>query len=107
MLALYAAHSMGATNGARSWLFLLGKINQVRILIIGESPLVEGVIIGLEHDPHITLQQVRAGNDNIPLMVTEYKPNAIIYQLGCPGIEEILSLMHLLPGVRLVGLDIA
>ena len=43
----------------------------------------------------------------IPPLVTEYKPNVIIYQLGCPGIEEILSLIHLLPGVRIVGLDIA
>ena len=62
MMLLYTAHSMGATNGARGYFCW----QTVRILIIGESPLVEGVIIGLEHDPQITLQQVHMGNDDTP-----------------------------------------
>ena len=78
---------------------------EVRVLIIGESPMVEGIVVGLEHDPLIKLQQVRADQyDTLP--IAEFTPTAIIYECGSPQIEEILRQVCLLSGVRLIGLDV-
>lgn len=77
---------------------------EVHVLIIGESPMVEGIVIGLEHDPLIKLQQVRADQyDTLP--ITEFRPTAIIYDRGQPHIEEIVQQVCLRSGVRLIGLD--
>lgn len=78
---------------------------KIRVLILGESPLLEGIVVSLEHDPLLTLQQVRADKGGTLHLIAEFKPQAIIYQLDCPGLEEILSQLILLPEVRLVGLD--
>jgi hypothetical protein len=79
---------------------------EVRVLIIGESPLLEGIVVGLEHDPLITMRQVRAEQHDTLHLITAFMPTAIIFQRGCPGIEEILAQISFLPGARLVGLDI-
>ena len=78
---------------------------KIRVLIIGESPLLEGIVVSLGHDPLLTLQQVPAGKDGPLHLIAEFKPQAIVYQLDCPGLAEVLSQLILLPEVRLVGLD--
>ena len=78
---------------------------EVRVLIIGESPMVEGIVIGLEHDPLIKLQQVRADQyDTLP--ISDFRPTAIVYDRGHPQIEEILGQAWFLPGMRLIGVDV-
>lgn len=78
----------------------------VRVSIIGESVLVEGIVVSLEEQPYINIQRIQAGKDDALQLINEFKPDVFIFPLELPGIGEVLSKTRLLPGVRLVGLDI-
>jgi len=78
---------------------------QVRILAIGASALLEGIVICLEQDPSFTLQQVQTDDDDALTLFARFKPDAIIYQLGCPESERIMLLIPALPEIRVLALD--
>ena len=78
---------------------------RARISIIGESILVEGVLIGLEENPSINVQRIQDNNDETLHLISEFKPDAIIYPLGQPGIVEFLSQIRISSSVRYIGLD--
>lgn len=79
---------------------------ELRVSLIGESVLVEGIAICLEEDPYYNVQRIHADNNHILLFITEFNPDVIIYPLRLAGMEEILSQVKLSTGVRFVGLDI-
>lgn len=79
---------------------------ELRVSLIGESVLVEGIAICLEEDPCYNVQRIHADNNHILLFITEFNPDVIIYPFRLQGMEEILSQVELSTGVRFVGLDI-
>ena len=64
--------------------------HKVRVLVLGMTALLEGIAICLEHDPNILLQQAQAENYDALKIVAQFKPHAIIFQLGCPETRQIL-----------------
>lgn len=79
---------------------------EVRVSIIGESILVEGIMVGLENIPLVTMQRIHADDEDTLQLISNFKPDILISPLVLPGIIELLSIIKLLPGLRLVGLDI-
>jgi hypothetical protein len=78
---------------------------QVRILAIGASALLEGIAICLEQDPSFILQKVQSDRGDALNLISQFEPDAIVYQLDCPEFEQIMLLIPALPEIRLVGLD--
>jgi hypothetical protein len=78
---------------------------ELRVSIIGETVLLEGVVVSLENNPHINMQQL-AGSNDILHPVAAFRPNVIIYPVGCPEIEEVLARLRTILDVRLIGMEI-
>ena len=78
---------------------------KVRVLVFGLTALLEGIAICLDQEPNISLQQVQTENDDALKVITQFKPNAIIFQLGCPDTRHILLQIPALTGIHLIGLD--
>jgi hypothetical protein len=77
----------------------------VRVLVFGLTALLEGIAICLEHDPNISLQQIQTENSDALKIISQFKPNAIIFQLGCPETMQLLLQIPALTGIHLIGLD--
>ena len=78
----------------------------VRVSIIGESILVEGIVVSLENNTQMKIQRINADNEDALHLITDFNPKVIIYPLGFPEVEQILSQVRIKPDVRLIGLDI-
>lgn len=79
---------------------------ETRILIIGDSVLVEGITHGLSINPPINLQRISLNDAYTLHHVASFRPHMIIYPLGIPSLESILFEASQTSAVRLVGLDI-
>jgi hypothetical protein len=80
-------------------------VPELRVTIIGETVLLEGVVVCLENNPHINMQQL-AGSNDILHPILAFQPNVIIYPIGCPEIEEVLARLRTMLDVRLIGMEI-
>jgi hypothetical protein len=77
----------------------------VRIAVIGESVLMEGIIINLEDDPSIEVARAGVEPEAALELVVNFRPHVMVYELGFPDMEEVLSHASLSTFVRLVVLD--
>ena len=77
----------------------------IRIAIIGESVLMEGIRINLEDDPAISIQHFGPNKLDATQLISQFKPNIIIYEIGFPAIEEVLADIRQSLGIRLVVVD--
>jgi hypothetical protein len=79
----------------------------VRVSIIGESVLMEGIVVSLKNNTQINLQRIPASEMKDTLrLIAEFKPEVIIYVLGHPEIESFISQLQMKPDVRFIGLDL-
>lgn len=78
----------------------------MHVAVIGESVLVEGIAVGLEDDPFLTVLRLPERADNILQLLIDFRPDVVIFPLGCPELETTLSQLRNDHGVRFVGLDI-
>ena len=78
---------------------------EVRIALIGESVLMEGICINLEDDPSVVVARSGSDRDEALRLVAKFRPQVIVYELGFPNMEEILSHARLSCCVRLMVLD--
>jgi len=77
----------------------------MRVSILGESVLVDGIEIYLAEDPSFQVQRIYMNNDDPLHSISEFKPDAIIFPLSLPRMDEVLKQIWVMPSVRLVGLD--
>lgn len=77
----------------------------IRIAVIGESVLMEGIVVSLLENPRFSIDCT--GSDMVEALnlVNEFKPQVIIFDRGFPIMEMMLSPMFGLVGVRLAALD--
>lgn len=78
----------------------------LRVSIIGESVLVEGIAVGLDLNPPDNVQRIQAYDANTRCLIRDFNPNVIIYLLGSPGLDALVSQIELRDGIRLIGLDL-
>jgi hypothetical protein len=77
----------------------------VRVAIIGESVLMEGIVINLEDDPSATVARVGVDPEAAVELVTSFRPHVIVYELGFPDMDVVLAHARSSCCVRLVVLD--
>jgi hypothetical protein len=78
-----------------------------RVSIIGESVLMEGIVVSLQNNTRIIVQHIDAEEQDALRHIAKFKPEVIIYALGHPEIERLISQIRMEPDVRLIGLDLA
>lgn len=80
---------------------------ELRVSIIGESVFVEGIAAGLELNPPDNVQRIQAYDEDTPRLIHDFHPDVIVYLLGSPGLDALVSQIGLGDGIRLIGLDAA
>lgn len=78
----------------------------IRVSIIGESVLVEGIVVSLEGSTQVNIQRIQIDNQDALQLIAGFNPEVIIFPLGCSDVETILSQVRMKPDVRLIGVDI-
>jgi hypothetical protein len=77
----------------------------IRIAIIGESVLMEGIVVSLAENPHFFIECSGANLPDALNLVNTFKPHVIVSDLEFPIMQTMLSQMWDLKGVRLLALD--
>lgn len=76
----------------------------IRIVIIGDSVMMEGIVVSLAENPHFHIEHAGADTTDTLNLIKKFKPQVIIFEFGFPIMETILSLICELAGVRLVAM---
>lgn len=77
----------------------------IRIAIIGESVLMEGIVVSLAENPHFFIECTGENVADALNLVNTFKPHVIVFELEFPMMQTILSHRCDLVGVRLLALD--
>jgi DNA-binding response OmpR family regulator len=77
----------------------------VRIAIIGESVLMEGIGVSLAENPLFSVECTGADLADALNLVNKFKPQVIVFDLELPIMQTMLSQMRDLVNLRLVALD--
>ena len=79
---------------------------ELRVSFIGESVLVEGILLQLEQDPTVHVQRVCAATGDALHRLSSFRPDVIVYPLGIDCLERIVAQVEPWPGLRVIGLDV-
>ena len=60
---------------------------ELRVSIIGESVLMEGIVLSLENNTQIIVQRIGTEVKDAFHLIAEFNPQVIVYALGHPEIE--------------------
>ena len=77
----------------------------LRIAVIGESVLLEGIGLTLEDDPAVTVARTGVDHDVALKFIDNFRPHVIVYELGSPDMAQVMLYARLSCCVRLVVLD--
>jgi hypothetical protein len=75
------------------------------VLVIGDTVLMEGVALSLMERRTVSVDRINPKETDVWTCVTMTNPDVIVFEIGCPQSLVILSLMHEMPGMQLLGVD--
>jgi hypothetical protein len=78
---------------------------EVRIALLGEYVLMEGIYINLKDDSSVVVARSGTDRDAALQLVARFRPQVIVYERSFTDIEEVLSHASLSCCVRLMILD--
>lgn len=76
-----------------------------RVMLCGNSLCISGLQASLSAVPEIELQRVDTQPENIHEQIATLQPEVLVIEAGCLKSDFSFSLLHIFPGLKLIGVD--